>query len=328
MPTGPAKICIFCKQDCAGRPRMKDEHGRYACQACVDARSAQRGGQRAARRVPASAEQTVGTSMIGQKICEVCGEDCSGRPRTKDARGRYTCMRCMEELKTVSTGAAVAGAAEPVPTEDAIDLGENVDDDDGIFGLEKEAAPAAVAAAPAGLNCPACGMRFGIPNATECMRCGYNTETGKRPKAPKAPRAPRGPVQLTGAMLGIAAGCSIGGAAIGLGAWMLMALAGDISALYMALAVGAAAGTGVLIPLRGAGGWGPAAIAGGAAAVMILLGQTIAPADDVSGGVFMAGGRYVEIRGGDPRVSGAVWLAIGVIAAVGLGQTNPEAEAA
>src|SRR5437867_10526512 len=33
----------------------------------------------------------------GAKICVACGEDCSNRPRTKDAKGRYFCKPCYEK---------------------------------------------------------------------------------------------------------------------------------------------------------------------------------------------------------------------------------------
>ncbi len=36
-----AKICIHCKQDCSGKPRIKDPSGLYACKACVEAASRQ-----------------------------------------------------------------------------------------------------------------------------------------------------------------------------------------------------------------------------------------------------------------------------------------------
>ena len=35
MASTPAKICVICNLDCAGQPRMKDEQGRYAHQACA-----------------------------------------------------------------------------------------------------------------------------------------------------------------------------------------------------------------------------------------------------------------------------------------------------
>ncbi len=34
-----------------------------------------------------------------KKICVICGEDCSGRPRTKDPRGHYYCLPCYEQAK-------------------------------------------------------------------------------------------------------------------------------------------------------------------------------------------------------------------------------------
>jgi hypothetical protein len=33
------------------------------------------------------------------KTCVICGEDCAGRPRTKDVHGRYYCMPCYEQAK-------------------------------------------------------------------------------------------------------------------------------------------------------------------------------------------------------------------------------------
>ena len=31
------------------------------------------------------------------KVCVICGEDCSGRPRIKDSNGRYYHKSCHEE---------------------------------------------------------------------------------------------------------------------------------------------------------------------------------------------------------------------------------------
>lgn len=36
-PSGSQKICIKCGADCAGKPRVKDASGRYACKSCVAA---------------------------------------------------------------------------------------------------------------------------------------------------------------------------------------------------------------------------------------------------------------------------------------------------
>lgn len=40
MSEGEAKVCVICKQDCSGRPHVKDRQGRYACRACVEKQQA------------------------------------------------------------------------------------------------------------------------------------------------------------------------------------------------------------------------------------------------------------------------------------------------
>src|SRR4051812_8508363 len=35
MDPAPAKICVFCNQDCSRRPRSKDSRGRYMCNDCL-----------------------------------------------------------------------------------------------------------------------------------------------------------------------------------------------------------------------------------------------------------------------------------------------------
>src|SRR5712671_2841124 len=35
MDPAPAKICVFCNQDCSRRPRAKDSRGRYMCNDCL-----------------------------------------------------------------------------------------------------------------------------------------------------------------------------------------------------------------------------------------------------------------------------------------------------
>lgn len=36
LTTAPAKVCIKCGRDCAGRPRVRDPQGRYTCRECID----------------------------------------------------------------------------------------------------------------------------------------------------------------------------------------------------------------------------------------------------------------------------------------------------
>jgi uncharacterized membrane protein required for colicin V production len=37
--------------------------------------------------------------MASSKVCVICGEDCSTRPRTKDPRGHYYCLSCYEQAR-------------------------------------------------------------------------------------------------------------------------------------------------------------------------------------------------------------------------------------
>lgn len=117
------------------------------------------------------------------KICMVCKQDCSHRPRSKDKQGRYTCDECTERR-----GAPVrspAGAASSPPA-----------DDDIIPFLEEESAPARPAA---GGPCPNCARPM-MAESIICMGCGFNRTTGRNVTtameeleggAPSKPRKPK-----------------------------------------------------------------------------------------------------------------------------------------
>jgi hypothetical protein len=50
MATGqPAKLCVFCGADCAGRPRTKDAQGRYYHKECYEKVMKERRAQAAPR---------------------------------------------------------------------------------------------------------------------------------------------------------------------------------------------------------------------------------------------------------------------------------------
>lgn len=108
------------------------------------------------------------------KVCVVCREDCSSRPRTKDSRGNYYCTPCYEQrLEQVRQGKAPT-LVPPVIDDAAPKL------DDDIFALDpsliaQEASPAGGASTSA---CPSCGM--GVqPGGIICMNCGCNLQTGQ-----------------------------------------------------------------------------------------------------------------------------------------------------
>ncbi|MEM9082773.1 MAG: hypothetical protein AAGB34_04190 [Planctomycetota bacterium] len=41
---------------------------------------------------------------MSEKICRLCGEDCSDRPRIKDAKGHYACKACAKEYRAKRAG--------------------------------------------------------------------------------------------------------------------------------------------------------------------------------------------------------------------------------
>lgn len=104
------------------------------------------------------------------KVCVRCGRDCAGRPRVKDAQGRYTCGECVEAIKAArARGPARAVPAAPAATEPA-------PADDGLIALDDEPLPASLLG-EGPRTCGNCGMVLGS-GAVVCMGCGFNTETG------------------------------------------------------------------------------------------------------------------------------------------------------
>ncbi len=101
------------------------------------------------------------------KICVACGQDCSGKPRTKDPRGQYYCQECYDRRKAELE---VSGDTPQVPLE-------------AIIPPESATWPPAVDAnlAPPPIvehRCPHCGQPV-APDAVLCTQCGFarNTET-------------------------------------------------------------------------------------------------------------------------------------------------------
>lgn len=73
------------------------------------------------------------------KICVICGEDCSGRPRIKDSKGRYYCKSCHEEaLRRKQAPAEAAPPPKPKP-----ELELPVDDGSGMMAETLEQSEAA-----------------------------------------------------------------------------------------------------------------------------------------------------------------------------------------
>ncbi|HYF15597.1 MAG TPA: hypothetical protein VD971_11055 [Phycisphaerales bacterium] len=121
-----------------------------------------------------------------QRLCTVCGIDCTGKPRFKDPQGRYYCEPCQ---KTAARPAAAAGAAAP-PVDDVLpDLAALAAVEKAAQGAvpvvpELQLAPEAPAApAPKRVRDP----RLGPPpkKPAKCKQCGYDLKGLKADKCPE-----------------------------------------------------------------------------------------------------------------------------------------------
>lgn len=132
--------------------------------------------------------------MPTEKICIICGEDCSARPRLKDSGGQYACQACVEAKKRQA-----AKAKAPMPKVTAAPAAVAPVADGGIgFSMDDYLGDAtAVASADPGSHCPSCGAAKPA-DAIVCMQCGFDSASGKamstkvrKAKVKKDRRAPR-----------------------------------------------------------------------------------------------------------------------------------------
>ncbi len=135
------------------------------------------------------------TAESASKICVVCGQDVAGKPRVKDAAGRYMCAGACQE----KAAAAAKAAAKPAPAPRAVTpppkappvakpAGEG-----SVLGDLISSSPMLNSA-----MCSECGNPM-PGGAVICTRCGFNTQTGKalktaviKEKAVKEPKAVAG----------------------------------------------------------------------------------------------------------------------------------------
>lgn len=111
------------------------------------------------------------------KICTVCGQDCSNKPRTKDAQGRYVCKECMQRAQSAQL--AKQDAAKPKAAGAAgATAGASAagDQGDNAFLLDIIEAPKVREGQK---PCPACGKGIN-EGAVLCTSCGFNLKTGER----------------------------------------------------------------------------------------------------------------------------------------------------
>lgn len=102
------------------------------------------------------------------KLCVICGEDCAGQPRTKDAQGRYYHNECYERAREVQEGRA--GPVDPEAPAAGVEPGpmnlldEIVDDALGDVDVQN--------------TCASCGHPLAAGDVI-CMSCGFNAQSGE-----------------------------------------------------------------------------------------------------------------------------------------------------
>src|SRR5688572_29239522 len=73
-PTGTAKICTICSEDCSAKPRTKDSHGRYYCRGCYERVRARKGGGASAHledKLATDGDELGGPLALLDKIVEL-----------------------------------------------------------------------------------------------------------------------------------------------------------------------------------------------------------------------------------------------------------------
>ncbi len=192
------------------------------------------------------------------KICSICGQDCSGRPRTKDKRGRYYCRACYERAKArlavrkggEGAGSAAAGGAAD-PAVGVVFSSEGAENPQAVTDFIMLESSAPVLRSQGGA-CPHCAQPMSI-GWIRCDHCGYDKRTGEVFKAGVG-TADR--VEKT-SILGDAAkaagsfvlGCIVSGigALIGAVVWCVIAVVTQYESGFVAWGVGMLAGLGMVI---------------------------------------------------------------------------------
>jgi hypothetical protein len=133
------------------------------------------------------------SGLAAEKICGLCGADCSNKPRTKDKTGKYFCKECYaqavarkrEALTQQRTAVRRTPAAALVQSND----GAPVDGDFGLLNelLEQQSQPAS--SMPTARMCTHCHAPMAA-DAVVCVACGFNSQSGKSMSV-KVKRAPR-----------------------------------------------------------------------------------------------------------------------------------------
>jgi ribosomal protein L37E len=117
-----------------------------------------------------------------EKLCLICKQDCSGKPRTKDDKGRYICQACIDKYGPEKVARIIADTdAFTKPYDDGIDLA-------AAAAVEAKAGAAELTPDQ---SCTKCG-NFMQTSARICMHCGFDRQEKRviRTKVEKAKAAP------------------------------------------------------------------------------------------------------------------------------------------
>lgn len=202
------------------------------------------------------------------KLCIACGTDCAGKPRTKDAQGRYMCKPCFEKART-KAAAKPAPKPEPIP----------VEDDGGVLASLLESEGKSVNTEP----CPSCGAGL-QGGAVICTTCGHDLRTGKsvrsivskekeRSEGAAKAAAVAGAVASVPAVLLIGCLCAAIGAAVGGAVWAGVAYNLHVRITYIAILIGVLAGAGMKLGARSQTGGITGALAALIAACGVFAGH-------------------------------------------------------
>lgn len=142
----------------------------------------------------------------GEKICVICGENCAGKPRVKDPKGRYYCRACYEEAQQKKANRESADQ-ELDDDRDHVDERDHLQEPDQPFeippghkqtadfggslldDIDADVEPDMPTGPPvSGDGCPQCGATID-PGAVLCVQCGYNFKTGQAVSASVASEA-------------------------------------------------------------------------------------------------------------------------------------------
>ncbi len=221
------------------------------------------------------------------RVCQACGEDCSGQPRIKDKKGRYLHKACYEKAlakaKKRQPVEVVApkprpAAPVPVPSREAEPADEIYGLEDNGLGLGGDDMFADIPATDENAaSCPDCGSAV-QGGAVLCTVCGHNFKTGQSAGKVKVSKetalgnATKAGATTSAAWLLALIGASIGGA-IGAFVWAMVTVFLNAEIGYIAVGVGLLCGLGAVMGAQSRAGLVSGLVASGVAILAIAVGK-------------------------------------------------------